>query len=194
MNLKDVAAVRSGLVLARKQANGTTQYQYRLLNLKAVNPGGYLDLEQIEIFNATEPLNPEYLTHAGDLVIRLSIPYTAVLIDTHTENMVIPSSFVVVRTNRNQLLPEYLFWLLNTEKVRQQIYENATGNMLGAIKPSFFRDFRFALLTLADQKKIAELNSLAHRETTLLRELAAEKEKYYAHMIDNIQKEMRRGN
>ena len=45
--------------------------------------------------------SPEYLTHTGDVVIRLTAPYTAVLITEQLEGYVIPSSFVVVRTNKS---------------------------------------------------------------------------------------------
>ena len=65
--------------------------------------------------------------------------------------------------------------------------------MLGAVKPRYFADFEVSLLSIQNQKKIAELNLLAHRECQLLNELALEKEKYYSNMINEIQKQMRRG-
>lgn len=151
-------------------------------------------MEQIDTFNAVEILNTEYLTHRGDIVVRLSVPYTAVLIDASTERLVIPSSFVIIRANRREILPEYLYWLLNTPKVRQQIYENTTGNMLGSIKPSYFSDFDIAPLSIEHQAAVAELNRLAQKEAQLLMQLAAEKEKYYARAIDRFQKQLRKGN
>lgn len=194
MRLGDVAAVRSGLVLARKQARGQAEHRYPLLNLRAIKADGIIGMGELEVFDAVESLKPEYLTHAGDIIIRLSTPYTAVLIDEETENMVISSSFAIVRANQQYVLPEYLLWLLNTAKVRQQIYENTTGNMLGGIKPSFFNDFRLDLLPLGQQQKIASLNELARREVRLMEALASEKRKYYSCIIDTVQKEMRRGN
>lgn len=194
MRLGDVAVVRTGLILARKQAKNESLYTYPLLNLKAIRTDGYLDTEALERFNANECLNPEYLTHAGDLLVRLSTPYTALLIGAQEEGMVIPSSFAIIRVDRRFLLPEYLFWLLNTSKVRQQIYENTTGNMLSGIKPSYFNDFRIDPLPLEKQQLVAALNEKARREVKLLAELAQKKEQYYSHVIDKIQKEFRRGN
>lgn len=194
MRLGDIAVVRSGLVLARKQAKSGSAYQYPLLNLRSIRADGYLDTEALEIFNASEHLNSEYLTHAGDLVVRLSTPYTAVLIEDQDEGMVIPSSFAIIRVDRHHVLPEYLFWLLNTPTVRQQIYENTTGNMLGGIKPSFFNEFIVAPLPLEKQQIIVALNETARHEVRLLTELAAAKSKYYAHIIDKLQKDMKRGN
>ena len=194
MRLGDIAVVRSGLVLARKQAKDTASYKYPLLNLRAIRTDGYLDNEALETFHASERLNSEYLTHAGDLIVRLSTPYTAILIGSQEEGMVISSSFAIIRVDRRYVLPEYLFWLLNTPKVRQQIYENTTGNMLGGVKPSFFNEFRVDPLPLEKQQTIVALNEMARREVRLLTELAAEKDKYYSHIIDKVQKEMKRGN
>lgn len=194
MKLGSVAAVRSGLVLSRKQAREPSDIRYPLLNLRCMEANGSINLEQIDIYDAKERLPADYLSQAGDVVVRLSAPYTAVLIDERTSDMVVSSNFVTIRTDRKCLLPEYLFWLLNTPKVKRQIYENTSSNMLGAIKAKYFTDFELYPLPVADQEKIAALNSLARRENQLLKQLAEEKEKLYKSMIDRVQKKMRRGN
>lgn len=194
MKLGNVAQVRSGLVLARKQAREKSEHRYPLLNLKCIHPSGYIDTALCEVFDSVEYLNPEYLTHKGDVVIRLTIPYTAVLITDDLEGYVIPSSFVVVRTDRSILLPEYLIWLLNSQKVKKQIYEGAVSNMLGAVKPRYFAEFEMDELPVSRQKILAGLNQLAHRETQLLTKLAEEKERYYDYVLNQVFIDMKRGN
>ena len=191
MKLGSVAQVRSGLVLARKQARGRTDYRYPLLNLKCIHPSGYIDTTLCEIFDSVECLNPEYLTHKGDLVVRLTIPYTAVLITEDLEGYVIPSSFVVIRSDWSTLLPEYLIWLLNSQKVKKQLYEGAVSNMLGAVKPRYFADFEIGEISVSPQKIVADLNRLAKREVQLLEKQAAEKEKYYDHVIAHVHNEFK---
>lgn len=193
LKLGDIASVRSGLVLSRKLSKTPTQYRYQLINLRSINQAGYIETENVDLYDATEPLSSEYLTHTGDVVIRLTAPYTAVLIDDTTSGMVISSNLVVIRADASQILPEYLYWLLNTPKVKRQIYENTSSNMLGAIKPRYFADFEVSLLSMENQETIAALNLLAHKERQLLNELAMEKEKYYSYTINEIQKQMRRG-
>lgn len=194
LKLGDIASVRSGLVLSRKLSKTPTQYRYQLINLRSINQVGYIETENVDLYDATEPLSSEYLTHIGDVVIRLTAPYTAVLIDDTTSGMVISSNLVVIRADASRILPEYLYWLLNTPKVKRQIYENTSSNMLGAIKPRYFADFEVSLLSMENQETIAALNLLAHKERQLLNELAMEKEKYYSYTINEIQKQMRRGN
>ena len=194
MKLGSVAQVRSGLVLARKQARGRTEYRYPLLNLKCIHPNGSIDTALCEMFDSVEYLNPEYLTHKGDVVIRLTVPYTAVLITDELEGYVIPSSFVVVRADRSIVLPEYLLWLLNSQQVKQRIYESAVSNMLGAVKPRYFAEFEMEEISISHQQILADLNRLAKREAQLLAKLAAEKERYYDHILNQVFTDMKRGN
>lgn len=194
MKLEQLALVRSGLVLGRKQAKGTQAYRYPLLNLRSIHPDGYVDIGLCESFEAEELLNPEYLTHIGDVVVRLTAPYTAVLITPELEGYVIPSSFIVVRTNRELLLPEYLIWLLNSQISKKQIYEGASTNSLGGIKPRFFAEVDIDVISLKDQTILAELWKLSQIEKRLLCDLAKENERYYAYSLDMIYKKLKRGN
>mgnify|MGYP002118558632 FL=1 len=187
MKLGDMATVRSGLVLSRKLSRVPTKYRYPLLNLRSIAPEGYIDTTFLDVYDAIERLAVDYLTQKNDVVIRLSAPYTSVLIDDETNGMLISSNFVVIRTDNKSISAEYLFWLLNTSKVKRQIFENTSSNMLG---PKFFADFEIDLLPMEDQKKIAALNKLARRERFLLTALAREKEKYYATVIDGLQDKM----
>lgn len=192
MRLGEVAFVRSGLVLSRKESKDQTGYSYPLLNLRAVLPNGTIDLSKIDTFIAKEALDTEYLAREGDIIIRLSQPYTAVMIDEATSGLVISSYFAIIRPECRLLLPGYLFWLMNTPKVKQEIFENTSSNMMGAIKPKFFADYDLTLLPLADQQKIVDLHATARKEIQLLRDLADAKEKYYTQTIDQIQKRMRK--
>lgn len=83
MKLGELATVRSGLVLSRKQAckGAHVKMRYPLLSFRAIHSNGYIGMEQLDGFDAAEQLSPEYLTQVGDVIIRLTSPYTAVLID-----------------------------------------------------------------------------------------------------------------
>ena len=193
MKLQDLASVRSGLVLSRKQAKEPSEYRYPLINLRCIQQEGTIQLKEADIYEAKEPLKEEYLSQSGDIIVRLTAPYTAVLIDETTSGMVVSSNFVVIRVEDKSLLPEYLFWLLNTEKIKRKIYENATSNMLGAVNARFLADFDLTLLSVENQHKISQFNLLAKRECQLLRMLAEEKEKYYAGVLNQAYKRAKKG-
>ena len=194
MKLGEIASVRSGLVLSRKLARENPAQRYRLLNLRSITPEGYIDLNKTDVFDAKETLPGEYLSQAGDIVIRLSAPYTAVLIDEESEGMVVSSNFVIVRTDPQELLPEFLYWLLNTSEVKHRMFENSSSNMLGAVKPKFFADYEITPLPIPEQQKIAAINALAKAESKLLRQLANAKEQYYEAILRNTFNEIKRSN
>ena len=192
MKLNQVATVKSGLVLSRKLSRLPSQLRYPVLTLRSLHSGGDIDAEQLDAYDASEELNPEYLTKIGDVVLRLSFPYTAVLIRDDAQGIVISSNFAVIRSDCRRLLPEYLVWLLNTPKVKRQIYENATSNMLGAVRATWFATFEIPPLSLEEQRKVAALYALAKREIQALARLTAEKEKYYASLTEKLHDSMRK--
>lgn len=194
MKLGNIATVRSGLVLARKMSRDPSEIRYPLLNLRSINPGGYIEKDQLDIFDSLEHLSPEYLSQVGDVIVRLTAPYTAILIDDTTAGMVISSNFVIIRADRREILPEYLFWLLNTPQVKRSVYESTSSNMLGAVKAKFFADFEVTPLPIDKQQQIAAINAAAIKEIMLLRQLADEKERYYNLLINHVYKDLKRGN
>ena len=193
MLLGELASLRTGLVIARKQAKEERRYKYKLLNLKSMDPEGRIRKEELDIFTAVEKLQPYYLTQPGDVIIRLSKPYTAVLIDQETEGLVISSYFLIIKANSDVLNPGYLYWLLNTKKITNDIYRQSTSNMLGMVHKEYFMNLRIVLLPLEQQKRIAKLNLLAKREHILLRELATQKEIFNTAIINKIQAQLRKG-
>ena len=194
MRLDEAAVINTGLVTARKQARGVSDsiIQYKLLNLKAINSKGFIEDSLLDDFETLEEIKPIYITQMGDVVVRLTSPFTAVLIDEMHTGMIVPSHFVVIRTDAKKIIPEYLFWLLNTEKVRQQLQQNISSTMIGTVKPMSYASLNIQPITLEGQRKITDIYLLSKRELMLLDQLIKQKELYYKTAIDKIQKEMRK--
>ena len=189
-----MATISTGLVTARKQDRmpGKDSLKYKMLNLKAVNDEGYIEDTLLEDFWAKERLKSGYLTQAGDIVVRLTTPSTAVLIDKEHTGFIIPSHFVVIRTDSRQILPEYLNWFLNEDRVRQELHQNLSSTMIGTVKPKVYACLEIDLIPLEEQKKIAELYRLSKKELRLLKQMRVQKELYYKEAICRIQEKMRK--
>lgn len=185
--------VRCGLVLSRKQSRTPTDAKYRLLNLRSINVDGCVEMALVDEYYAIERLSPDYLSQVGDVVVRLTAPYTAILIDEETAGMVVSSNFVIIRPNPRMLLSGYLAWLLNTRKTKRVIFENTSSNMLGAINPKYFACMEVVLPSIDRQFAIADLNALALKEGRLLRRLADEKKRYCDFIINALQTDERKG-
>lgn len=193
VRLGDVASVRCGLVLSRKQSRTPTDAKYRLLNLRSINVDGCVEMALVDEYYAIERLSPDYLSQVGDVIVRLTAPYTAILVDDETAGMVVSSNFVIIRPNPRMLLSGYLAWLLNTRKIKRVIFENTSSNMLGAINPRYFACMEVVLPSIDRQFAIADLNALALKEGRLLRRLADEKKRYCDFIINTLQTDERKG-
>lgn len=196
MTINELATVRTGLVTARKKPEaGQTVYQYRLLNLKCIAEEGYIQIHAIEPYEASMELKPDYFTRMGDVLVRLSAPYTAVFINREELcGLLVPSHFAIVRVRQGMAEPEYLYWLLRRNKNRIKMMQNSSGSTaFGTISTGLISALSVTPLPLTKQRALGELLILTEREQELLHRLAVEKKKYSALLMDEIYNKMKRG-
>lgn len=178
MRLDEVATVRTGAVTGRKKAEEgmRSSFRYKMLNLKCIAAEGYIDLAFAEEYQAKEKLKPELFTQEGDVLIRLSFPYTSVLIDDNSCGLVVPSHFAIIRANRKEVLPEYILWFLRRESTYQQILQNSSGSTaFGTISSGFIGSLNIRIFPKEKQKALGQLLLLSNKEQELLYRLAKEK-------------------
>jgi restriction endonuclease S subunit len=187
--LSEIATVRAGLLLARKEAlSGPTPFLYESLTLRAISPNGRVDRSRLEPFYALAPLSAEYLTRRDDVVVRLNFPYSAVSIDSEEdEGLVVSSNCAIVRPDARRLSPPYLAWFLNLPEVRRRWARYSVSVALSAIAVEALRNLKIDPPPLETQAEIVRFDALARREVELLRRLADEKEKYYAEITRRME-------
>ena len=198
MTINDIAVVRTGLVTARKKKDAASlgTYKYQLLNLRCIANEGYIDKDYIEPYELSEELKDDYLTRMGDILIRLSAPYTAVLINKpELCGIVVPSHFAIIRVDERYALPGYVFWVLRREKNKITMMQNSSGSTaFGTISSGLISSLPITLLPLHEQQIIGELLCLSEREQELLQKLSEEKKTYNTLLLNKIYDNMKRGN
>lgn len=198
MTIGEIAVVRTGLVTARekKKISFLQTCEYRLLNLKCIANEGYINKAHIETDELPIGLKDDYLTRMGDILVRLSAPYTAVLIDQpELCGIVVPSHFAIIRINKRYALPEYVFWSLRRDKNRITMVQNSSGSTaFGTISSGLISSLPITLLPLHEQQIIGDLLRLSEREQELLNQLAEEKKTYNTLLLNQIYDNMKRGN
>ena len=198
MTINDIAVVRTGLVTARKKKDAALlgTYKYQLLNLRCIANEGYIDKDYIEPYELSEELKDDYLTRMGDILIRLSAPYTAVMINKpELCGLVVPSHFAIIRVDERYALPGYVFWVLRREKNKITMMQNSSGSTaFGTISSGLISSLPITLLPLHEQQIIGELLCLSEREQELLQKLSEEKKTYNALLLNKIYDNVKRGN
>ena len=198
MTIGEIAVVRTGLVTVRekKKISSSQTCEYRVLNLKCIADEGYINKKHIEIDEYPVGLKDDYLTSMGDILVRLSAPYTAVLIDQQDLcGIVVPSHFAIIRANKRYATPEYIFWSLRRDNNRITMMQNSSGSTaFGTISSGLIASLSITLLPLHEQQIIGDLLRLSEREQELLNKLAEEKKVYSTLLLNQIYDNMKRGN
>jgi restriction endonuclease S subunit len=177
MKLGDYASIRTGLPLSRKQANTeTSDYLYTALTLKAISDDGFINTDFTEPYFATEPLKREYFTQANDVLVRLSAPYTATVIGSRNEGLLVSQHFTIIRGFSERINPHFLCWWLT--KNRKRFYQSASGaTLMGTISSGYIAEIPFYPPPIDVQNKIGILLELTMREAKLMASLSEAKTK-----------------
>ena len=174
MKLIEIAAIRTGLVFSRKMASPeASNYKYQMMSLKNVTDDGNILLDGIEEYYAAEALKREYFSHDGDVLLRLSAPYSVVLITKREADLLVPAHFAIIRAKK-ELNPCYLHWWLT--KNQKRFYQMASGGtMMGTISSGYIADMSLDPPPIELQRQIAGILELSNKEQQLLSVLSEKK-------------------
>jgi len=123
-------------------------------------------------------LSDRYFVRGGEVVFRSrGEPNAAAAIrDPLPEPVVVIVPLVIVRPDRDRVLPEYLAWAINQPDAQRRLGAEAQGTSLRMIPMAVLENLEIAMPDLPTQRCIVELDALARQEAQLLRQLAARRE------------------
>ena len=96
------------------------------------------------------------------------------------------SIFFVLRPKHKLVHPEYLTTLLNTRQSRASFQQIGSGTSILSIRKSELGAFQIPLLSLDQQRQIAELSEMHQQEIFITKQLITLKEKLYAGIISKL--------
>ena len=189
-NLGELFLINSGLVSKRKEAPpNVIGFDYKLLNLRSVNQLGFIEKNCLDDFMSTEKIDDKYLARTGDIVIRLSTPFTAAVIDQDSQGAIITSLFAILRLTTHEVIPDYVAMYLNSEVMKKQYLKDASGSALQMIKTSAIKEYSIKIPTVNKQRQFIQINKLFIRESILLEELIENKKRYNKIMMNKLMEE-----
>lgn len=188
MKLKDVAHIRTGLVLSRKKCSlhETPVHTYKLITLKSFTLAGTLDEKSFDMFDAKEQVDDEYITQQGDILIKLREPVIAAYIGEDQENLLIPSLVSIIRLKKAIVSPRFLAYLINSKMVSRQLKARVSGTTIETINNRDLEAITLSLPSLAEQEKIVQLMDAGAEEISLLEKLMKRKQNYYNTIFDTL--------
>ena len=135
-------------------------------------------------------LSDRYFVRGGEVVFRSrGEPNAAAAIrDPLPEPVVVIVPLVIVRPDRDRVLPEYLAWAINQPDAQRRLGAEAQGTSLRMIPMAVLENLEIAVPDLPTQRCIVELDALARQEAQLLRQLAGRKEELVSAILGEAAK------
>lgn len=190
MKLGEISEIRTGLVLSRKQSKSDTGIDYHVLTLSSIEKEGRINLNTIENFKSVTELDNKLLTKQGNIIIRLSNPYTAVYIKKEYENILMPSLIASIEINSKDFLPEYIQIFLNSENCKERLRKEANGTVIVTVNTKILKELEIPELPIWKQKDLIEYENSYYTEKKLTEQILELKEKEFQMVLDqNFEKE-----
>ena len=186
-HLRDIATVQLGLVLSRKKAKNDFLHIYKQLTLRTVESNG-INPDAIEPFYSTGPLQEEYLTRAGTIVMKLYAPFNPIVITEETEGYLFPSQMVRISPTKS-VLPEYLCLYLSQDFVAERLLANYFGIAQRAITVDSLLNLQVRIPSLKNQHMICDYNQNYRRLCRFRKELEKEEETMMKYIFSVLSKD-----
>lgn len=167
MQLADACTIYTGYT-ARSRLEPANTGGVLAIQLRDISADGLVDPERLMRFQLKD-LADRYFVRAGDLVFRSrGERNTATVLDKRLQEpalAVLP--LMVLRPNRDVLLPEYLAWAINQSPAQRHFDSTARGTNIRMIPRSSLDHLELDIPDLETQQKIVMLDKLAEREREL---------------------------
>lgn len=194
--LKDIVladdGIRTGLVLSRKKSKRVqdNKFKYETISLSTVDEMGFVNGDTESIY-FIEELEEKYLAQKGDVLMRLSDPFTTIYIDEELEGTVISSMFTSIRVSDVDLIsPRYLSIVLNSLSVKNQLRRNQSGTNIATASTKTISELDIPIISSERQAIIENVMAIHSQEKKLLKELVVKKDKLMNGIVSNLVAEM----
>jgi len=176
MRLAELSDIHSGYT-ARGRLDPLPEGGVPALQLRDVGTDGEAPGPNFRRYDLNK-LSDRYFVSGGEVVFRSrGQPNAAAAIRSPLpEPVVVIVPLVIVRADRDRILPEYLAWAINRPDAQRRLGAEAQGTNLRMIPMAVLENLDIAVPDLLTQKRIVELNAVARQEGQLLRHLAARRE------------------
>ncbi|MDR2784431.1 MAG: restriction endonuclease subunit S [Treponema sp.] len=188
ITLGEIADIQIGLLLSRKQADDASPYRYRRLLPRSLRPGGTISLDETEPYNSLVPLNRAVLTRAGTIVMKLSYPFNPALVNSGTENLVVPSQMAVIRL-RGAVMPEYIRIYLSQERIAGRLLSNYALIAQKGVTIQTLSNLRVEIPSRENQRRICEYYGSYYNLRSLREELDREEQKMLTGIFSALSKD-----
>ena len=174
MELQHIADVSAGYPF-RGKIPEVVDSSVIAIQMKDISPDAHIMWNTCTPTKLTGKREPGYLLPSDILVAARGNRNYAVqvgeVMHVNCHKAVAAPHFFVVRIKQNNVLPEFLAWLLNQAPSQRYFEQNAEGSMAKSIRRSVLDSTPIVIPILSKQRTIAAIANTLSAEKTLLQDL-----------------------
>lgn len=174
--LGDLAHIRSGHPF-RGAVEVVASGSVVVAQMKDILPSGNIDWPSAVRTELAGRKEPDWLKPGDLLFVTRGSRYYAAYVDQPPGSAVCgPHLFHLTLRNPDQVLPEFLVWLVGQGPVQRQLLQAASGTLQLSVTRQALEALEISLPSIRTQRLIADLASMAARERALLTALIHNRE------------------
>jgi hypothetical protein len=171
IKLKTIANISSGLVLARVDSSQSDSFddnikKYYYISQKSVKDN-YIEDNEFEPIYTNKNIEKRYLAQYKDIIMKLTQPYNAAVIDFQRDDVIVPSNFAIIRI-KEDYVSVFLAYILNGEDVRRQLKRLVEGSNIPVIKINSLKNINIKKVSKHKQIEYSKLFYLIDYRRKLL--------------------------
>ena len=133
-----------------------------------------IDSNTFETIVTNKKVENKYLAHYKDIIIKLTPPYNAAVVDFKRNDVIVPSNFAIIRV-KDEFISVFLAYVLNGPNVKKQLRRLVEGTNIPIIKINNLKDIKIKKRSSYKQIEYAKLFYLLDiRKELLLRKIELE--------------------
>ncbi len=133
-----------------------------------------IDSNTFETIVTNKKVENKYLAHYKDIIIKLTPPYNAAVVDFKRNDVIVPSNFAIIRV-KDEFISVFLAYVLNGPNVKKQLRRLVEGSNIPIIKINNLKDIKIKKRSSYKQIEYAKLFYLLDiRKELLLRKIELE--------------------
>lgn len=172
--LGDCVEIIGGQVMSRIAAkadvNGKAVETRKVVVPKCINADGSIDVEEMteELLKAAADVKK--LTQVGDIVIKLSPPYDAAIVDDTAADCLVPSFCAIVRGS-SKVDIHYLLAFLNSELCKRQLATSVAGAVMTVLSVGKIKNIYVPMPGAEQQHEIGQRYMGTQRKLRIIRKI-----------------------
>lgn len=178
MILKEISTISSGY-MSRTKIEARSDGEHLLLQARDVDGSTLVyKADQLMPFKPSLSVKDSFLRQGDLLFMARGRHNFSVLLSDIPDSTLAAACFFIIRSEKNVVLPEYLWWYLNQEPVKQYLKRNSgKGVHMPIVRRAVLENMDISLPSLAKQEIIAKLAALQSHEQKLIDRLMEKRKK-----------------